>query len=166
MTILLNTEFADKDVDENVKNNYKEFKSVSKSNKRFTILPNNLTKYIRTKSKKIVGGIRAHKIVLSNDKTIVFITHSKTHSKMDKFNKSMMNNILTNRCNYMYDVLYNSKKIRIKHTNSYPAYLNRLYLELETRSKNYFKDCGEIYLYVNMFDYYTPNDQHVVTLSE
>jgi hypothetical protein len=124
----------------------------------FIILPNNLTKYIR-KSNKKVGAIRAHKIQLTpGDKAVVFITHAKAHSKMDKFNKSMMTYILDNRCLYMYKILYYSKNIRVKDINSCPQYLKRLYMELEERSRKYFRDCNEIYSYINMFDYVDYNN--------
>ena len=128
----------------------------------FIILPNNLTKYIR-KSRKKVGAIRAHKIQLTpSDKTIIFITHAKVHSKKDKFNKSMMTHVLDSRCIHMYNILYNNKNVRIKDIKSCPPYLTKLYKELEERSRKYFRDCDEIYLYINMFDYINYNNSESI----
>ena len=127
--------------------------------KGFIVLPENLTKYIK-KSNRKVGAIRAQKITLTpENKNIVFIAHSKAHSKMDKFDKSMMIHILENRYKYMYDIICNKMEYRIKNDKSHPPQLRRLYEYMFNRSKNYFKDCDLVYQYVNMFNYISKEDQ-------
>jgi hypothetical protein len=147
---------------------------------------NELIQYIRT-NKNIrdgktprtkIGMIQAFKIKLEDfndecsdikyhkDKPFVIIVHSKVHTGCDEFDIDKAFDICYHRSEFMLDVLSGQKQRRQKSIENKPTReILKYYDEMVDRCRRYFKDCGEIITYPDIFDY-VDNFEYIIDESK
>jgi len=121
-----------------------------------------LITHIRDKKNQRIGVIRAFKI---NQKyfnenydhdiegPIVVIVHSKTNTNIDKWNPEKEDRIIDSRLEFCLASIKSGIKRNKKKSQKPTIELKDLYESMDQRAKRYFKDCKEIYWYINMFNY-------------
>ena len=119
-----------------------------------------LTQYIRNSKNQKVGVIQSYLVV--DDKTNVehvFIVHSKTHSKKDKFNENIMWGIIRNRLEYMRRIIFENETKRLKFKKPFVGDLKKTYDKFLKRSNAYFKNAGMFHIYPDLFEYCDLSDE-------
>jgi len=122
-----------------------------------------LITHIRDKKNQRIGVIRAFKIIPKYfnetydhdiEGSIVVIVHSKTNTNVDKWNQEKEDRIIDSRLEFCLNGIKSNIIKRNKKSSQKPTKeLKDLYRSMEKRSRSYFKDCSEIYWYIDMFEY-------------
>jgi hypothetical protein len=135
-----------------------------------------LKQYIKNKdiSRNKVGLIQAFKVdpewfnyqcvdsALKKSKPFVIIVHSKAHSGLDKFDLEKAEDITYSKCDFVIEVLSGEKQKRKKYLYEMPTKETlKLYKDMYERSRRYYKDCDEIIMYHEVFEYINEDDMHI-----
>ena len=121
-----------------------------------------LITHIRDKKNQRIGVIRAFKIVpkyfneiydYDIEGPIVVIVHSKTNTNVDKWNQEKEDRIIDSRLEFCLASIKSNIRRNKKKSQKPNTELKDLYKSMEQRARRYFKDCSEIYWYIDMFEY-------------
>lgn len=85
----------------------------------------------------------------------VIIVHSKVRSNSDDvFNLDKAYDICESKLDYVYKILTGENQRRFKDFQDRPSRdIMKYYLDMEDRSRRYFKDCKEVIMYHDVFNY-------------